>query len=232
MNIKDILRKVVGKEELTTEELDFLGNYDESSLTKDMVSKDTMLERLGREKKKIEPLQSEIKSLQDKLLDAESKISELNEKGLTAEEKKEQELAQITKDLNERLKALEEEKTSAEKKAASLERSTQINTLASQNPVEKKFQDPGYLEYLMKDIDLTDEDAVKGFFSEQIEKHPERFVTEVKSGAGSIPTKGTITSVPDLSTTLGKLEYLKDHTAEEYGKALEAQNASKEESTK
>lgn len=177
MNIQEILKKVVAKEELTAEELDYLKSYEPEKDGR--IPKD----RLDKEIEKRKAAEDSKTKLEEQLEEMKTRLEELETKGMSEADKAkaaaEKELSKLRKQVEDLTKAGNE----AKEKAAALERGAKIHELAT----ARKFKNADYLDFKLKsaEIDLNDEDAVGKFFGELEKASPELFESAAKPGTGT-----------------------------------------------
>jgi len=178
MTIQEILKKVVAKEELTAEELDYLKSY-EPPKEDGRIPKD----RLDKEIEKRKAAEDSRSKLEEQLEELKTKLEELETQGMTEAEKakaaSEKEIAKLRKQVDDLTKAGNE----AKEKAAALERGAKIHELAT----ARRFKNADYLDFKLKGagIDLNDEDAVGKFFGDLEKASPELFESAAKPGTGT-----------------------------------------------
>lgn len=176
MDLQTILKKVVAKETLTAEELDFLDkhNPDENRIPKD---------RLDKEIKKREAAEAEAASVKEKLDAMQAKLDELEAANMDEAQKaklaSEKEIAKLKKDIE----AITAKNAESEARAAALERNAKIRELAT----ARKFKDADYLDFRLKsqNVDLGDEKAVGDFFADLEKSAPHLFDSTAKPGTGT-----------------------------------------------
>ena len=178
MNIQEILKKVVAKETLTAEELDYLKSY-EPPKEDGRIPKD----RLDKEIEKRKAAEDSKTKLEEQLEELKTKMEELETKGMSDAEKakaaSEKELSKLRKQVDDLTKAGNE----AKEKAAALERGAKIRELAT----SRKFRNADYLDFKLKsaEIDIDNEEAVGKFFGELEKSAPELFESAAKPGTGT-----------------------------------------------
>ena len=203
MELQTILKKVVAKETLTAEELDFLDKHTADDANR--IPKD----RLDKEIKKREAAEAETASVKEKLEAMQAKLDELEAANMDEAQKaklaSDKEIAKLKKDIDE----ITAKNAAAEAKAAALERNAKIRELAT----ARKFKDADYLDFRLKsqNVDLGDEKAVGDFFTELEKSAPHLFDSAAKPGTGT-GGDGTPGGAGGNSVNLARLEELNKKT--------------------
>ena len=221
MELKDILKKIAKKEELTEEEVKFLEGYnpDENRIPK---------ARLDGEIEKRKQAEQELSDLKTKVDELQAKLDEANDKGLTEAEKLKKDTAKQIEAFQKQVAKLTEEKNNADASLAAYQRKAAVGEIAKKHG----FADADYLSYLMqqKELKLDDEPAVTSFMSELGKTTPGLFKADIRGGSGTNPNGNT--GVGALKTRMDELLKKPSLTIAESSEVIELQNRIREEAGK
>lgn len=195
MNVKDIIKKLRNKEELTAEEAAFLDAYDP-----DMQINTAAAAARRDAEEKLKKAVADLEAANTAKTDLESKVGELN--------KTLQNRAAIQneafKEVSEKVALLEKENKEAREEAARVKRDNRINTVISKAGITYSDSvDKGVInDDLFKKIEMLGEDGLKALedaenpeknsaYGHVFAKHRERWkgaiVDQSGSGSGSTP---------------------------------------------
>ncbi|MDD5729424.1 MAG: hypothetical protein PHV59_12760 [Victivallales bacterium] len=175
MEVTEILDKVLAGKTLSAVERKTLGEFRPEGIQS----------RLETEVAKREQLESENSELNGTLAKLTSRIDELENRDLSEQEKLEKSHNTEIRQLRENLQTLKAERDSSREQLETIKFQQQVSKLAE----EKKFGDPEYLGFLLRQsqVSLEAAEQVDRFIDELREKSPKLFRLELRSGSGSSP---------------------------------------------
>lgn len=182
--LKKLLKKVIGKEELSPD---------------DITALQTELDNIGKE-------DPEVQRLKEELAEAKKQLDDIDAAKLSELEKAQKQIENLKKNIADRdgtIAALTSERDGANASLAKFKRDNSVKSIAKKHG----FDDDVYLDMLLKngDIDLDKEDAVNSFMENLKKDKPKFFNVSDGIKPGNPPAPAPQKKDIDNGTTIDKL---------------------------